>query len=151
MTMALDTNKWPIFSLLDTSFLVSIRVACILGSAGNEAMVITNDDEVYALGSNCSGCLGLGGDIHRYINLGGLPSNCMYSFSGDAVSGLEPRRVDPLCKKNIVSFAYGSGPHVLAVTKSIKLCSILFEHSAAFVFLDQMERCTVGGTTATVS
>ena len=58
--MTLDTNKWPIFSLLSTEFLSAIRQACVLGSSGNEAIVITTDDEVYALGSNCSGCLGLG-------------------------------------------------------------------------------------------
>ena len=34
---------------------------------------------------------------------------------GDAISGLEPRKVDSLCKKNIACFAYGSGPHVLAL------------------------------------
>ena len=58
--MALDTDKWPIFSLLDAEFLASIRTACVFGSSGNEAIIITRDDDVYALGSNCSGCLGLG-------------------------------------------------------------------------------------------
>ncbi|ELT97775.1 hypothetical protein CAPTEDRAFT_180059 [Capitella teleta] len=95
--MSLDATKWPIFSLLEPSFIATIRMACVLGSAGNEAIVITNDDEVYSLGSNCSGCLGLG---------------------SDAMSGLEPRKVEQLCKKNIVSFAYGSGPHVLATTNA---------------------------------
>ncbi len=59
-TMALDTDKWPIFSLLDPEFIQSIRTACVFGSSGNEAIIITNEDDVYALGSNCSGCLGLG-------------------------------------------------------------------------------------------
>lgn len=42
----------------------------MFGSSGNEAIYITNDDEVYAIGSNCSSCLGLGK----------LPNNepCMY-------------------------------------------------------------------------
>ena len=40
------------------------------------------------------------------------------TFSGDALSGLEPRKVEPLCRKNIVCLSYGSGPHVLAVTTS---------------------------------
>lgn len=42
----------------------------MFGSSGNEAIYITNDDEVFAIGSNCSSCLGLGK----------LPNNepCMY-------------------------------------------------------------------------
>ena len=58
--MSLDLDKWPIFSLLETDFLASIKQACVYGNSGNEAIIITKDDEVYALGSNCSGCLGLG-------------------------------------------------------------------------------------------
>lgn len=30
------------------------------GNRGNEALLVTVDDEVYALGSNAHGCLGLG-------------------------------------------------------------------------------------------
>ncbi len=58
--MTLDTDKWPIFSLLDGEFLSSVRIACVFGSSGNEAVLVTKDDDVFALGSNCSGCLGLG-------------------------------------------------------------------------------------------
>ena len=61
---------------------------------GNEAIVITRDDDVYALGSNGSSCLGV----------------------GDAQSCLHPRKVEALSKKNIVSLACGRGPHVLAVS-----------------------------------
>ena len=42
-----------------------------------------------------------------------------FNFSqGDAHSSFEPRKVEVLCKKNIVDIAFGSGPHVLAVSKS---------------------------------
>lgn len=64
-------------------------------------MFLTNDDEVYAIGSNCSSCLGL----------------------GDAHSSFEPRKVDVLCKKKIVDIAFGSGPHVLAVSKNGEMYS----------------------------
>ena len=40
--------------------------------------------------------------------------NCYLLYLGDASSDLEPRRIDQLCKKNIIDIAYGSGPHVLA-------------------------------------
>lgn len=89
-----EIGRWPIFSLLDEEFLTSLRIACVFGSAGNEAIVVTKDDDVYALGSNSSSCLGV----------------------GDAQSCLHPRKVEALCKKSVVSLACGSGPHVLAVS-----------------------------------
>ena len=58
--MSLDVTSWPLFSLLEPEFVATVRLACVYGSSGNEALVITTDDDVYALGSNCSGCLGLG-------------------------------------------------------------------------------------------
>ena len=47
------------------------------GNLGNEALIVTRDDEVFALGSNGAGCLGLG-DMH---------------------STLAPKQVEPLCHK----------------------------------------------------
>lgn len=87
-------SKWPIFSLLDEAFLRSIRRAAVFGSTANEAVVVTDKDEVFAFGSNNNSCLGL----------------------GDNKSTLAPRRVEQLCKKGIVEFVFGSGPHVLAVS-----------------------------------
>jgi hypothetical protein len=40
-------------------------------------------------------------------------------FPGDTISTLEARKVEQLCGKRIVSFAYGSGPHVLALTEGM--------------------------------
>ena len=40
------------------------------------------------------------------------------SISGDSHSSFEPRKIDGLCKKRIVDVAFGSGPHVLAVSES---------------------------------
>ena len=37
---------------------------------------------------------------------------------GDSYSTLQPKKVEVLCQKAITSFAYGSGPHVLALTHS---------------------------------
>lgn len=50
--------------------------------------------QVFALGTNCSGCLGL----------------------GDVQSTIEARRIDVLCGKKIVSLSYGTGPHVVIAT-----------------------------------
>ena len=56
----LDVTKWPIFSLLSQDEVEKITKICVYGSSGNEAIFITEGDDVYAIGSNCSGCLGLG-------------------------------------------------------------------------------------------
>ena len=58
---------------------------------------MTSEDQVFALGCNSTGCLGLG---------------------EPATSTLQARKVDVLCGKAIVAFEYGSGPHVLALTKT---------------------------------
>eukprot|EP00795_Rhopilema_esculentum_P016567 gene16567-7990_t len=73
--------------------------AFVFGGAGNEALVTLSSGDVYSLGFNGNGCLGV----------------------GDSTSTMEPRKVEILCQKVLVDFAYGSGPHVLAVTGS--LCS----------------------------
>uniref|UniRef100_A0A3B5K3X4 RCC1 and BTB domain containing protein 2 n=2 Tax=Takifugu rubripes TaxID=31033 RepID=A0A3B5K3X4_TAKRU len=90
----LDVGKWPVFALLPPEELKLIRQACVFGSAANEALYVTVNDEVFALGTNCSGCLGL----------------------GDLQSTIEPRRIDVLCGKKIVSLSYGTGPHVAIAT-----------------------------------
>uniref|UniRef100_A0A8C6URZ7 Regulator of chromosome condensation (RCC1) and BTB (POZ) domain containing protein 2 n=2 Tax=Neogobius melanostomus TaxID=47308 RepID=A0A8C6URZ7_9GOBI len=90
----LDVGKWPVFALLPPEELQLIRQACVFGSAANEAIYVTVNDEVFALGTNCSGCLGL----------------------GDLQSTIEPRRIDVLCGKKIVSLSYGTGPHVVIAT-----------------------------------
>lgn len=50
---------------------------------------------MFAFGLNCSGCLG----------------------TGDGVSTIVPKRLDFLRRKKVVSFSYGSGPHVLLATE----------------------------------
>ncbi|GFY75775.1 RCC1 and BTB domain-containing protein 1 [Trichonephila inaurata madagascariensis] len=101
VTKMSNIDKWLIFSILEPDFISNIKIACVFGSSGNEALIVNKDDDVYALGSNCSGCLGL----------------------GDSHGSLEPRKVEALCKKGIESFAYGSGPHVLAITADGELFS----------------------------
>ncbi|GFO40077.1 rcc1 and BTB domain-containing protein 1 [Plakobranchus ocellatus] len=91
-----DLSRWPIFSILDNELLGSVKKICVFGSSGNEAIFITKEDDVYAFGSNCSNCLGL----------------------GDSHSSFEPRKIELLCQKNIVDLAFGSGPHVVAISKA---------------------------------
>ncbi len=54
-----------------------VRLACVFGNLGNEAILVTESDEAWALGSNGAGCLGL----------------------GDMASTLVPRKVEGLCNK----------------------------------------------------
>ncbi|XP_069859290.1 RCC1 and BTB domain-containing protein 2 isoform X2 [Dipodomys merriami] len=90
----LDVGKWPIFSLCSEEELQLIRQACVFGSAGNEALYTTINDEIFVLGTNCSGCLGL----------------------GNIQNTIEPRRLDSLSGKKIACLSYGSGPHVILAT-----------------------------------
>ncbi|XP_076453620.1 RCC1 and BTB domain-containing protein 1-like [Babylonia areolata] len=101
MSRQADLSRWPIFSILPEKILNTICKVCVFGSSGNEAIFITESDDVYAIGSNCSGCLGL----------------------GDTHSSFEPRKIASLCKKDIVDIAFGSGPHVLVVTSEGDLLS----------------------------
>lgn len=41
-----DVTKWPLFSLMGPQELSAIRKACVFGTSANEAIYITNDDEV---------------------------------------------------------------------------------------------------------
>ena len=109
---SMDLASWTIFSLLDKEFSAQIRLACVFGNLGNEALIVTKDDEVYALGSNGAGCLGLG-DMHSTL----APKQVM-SLCKEWSNNLQ---VEPLCYKRVVGFAYGSGPHVLAFTESGEL------------------------------
>jgi RCC1 and BTB domain-containing protein len=94
-------SRWPVFSLLSIDFLQSVKLACVFGTCGNEAVIVSHIGEVYALGSNSNGCLGV----------------------GDSQSSLQPRKVEALSKKGVVHLAYGSGPHVLALTSEGELYS----------------------------
>lgn len=42
----LDVGKWPVFALLPPEELRLIRQACVFGSAANEALYVTVNDEV---------------------------------------------------------------------------------------------------------
>ena len=55
-----DLSRWPLFSVLTADIILTIKKICVFGSSGNEAIYITESDDVYAFGSNCSSCLGLG-------------------------------------------------------------------------------------------
>jgi RCC1 and BTB domain-containing protein len=52
--------------------------------------------QVFALGSNGAGCHGV----------------------GDMNSSLTPRKIEALSQKKLLDFAYGVGPHVLALTNA---------------------------------
>ncbi|XP_072180243.1 RCC1 and BTB domain-containing protein 1-like [Diadema setosum] len=101
MTNIYDVAKWPIFSLLEDELLSSIKLACVFGSAGNEAIFVTKDDDVYAIGNNHNACLGL----------------------GDVQSILTPRKIESLCQKGLCTMSFGSGPHVVAATENGEIFS----------------------------
>ena len=56
----MDLKKWSIFAILEKEFLAQIRLACVFGNLGNEALMISHDDEVnrvnnfISVGHKCS-------------------------------------------------------------------------------------------------
>lgn len=54
---------------------------------------------VYGIGNNTYGCLG----------------------TGDTHSTIYPKKIEALCGKSVKTFAYGKGPHVLALTEEGKV------------------------------
>ena len=46
-----DVSKWPLFSLLSTEELATIRQACVFGTSANEAIYITHSSEVRSASS----------------------------------------------------------------------------------------------------
>ncbi|KAK1124707.1 hypothetical protein K0M31_006071 [Melipona bicolor] len=94
-------RNWPIFSFIDWNCVSKVHMALVYGNLGNEALIVTTDKVVYALGCNTSGCLGI----------------------GVSHSTLYPKKVEALCGKDIKTFAHGRGPHVLALTEEGKIYS----------------------------
>ena len=76
----LDVTKWPIFSLLSQDEVEQITKICVYGSSGNEAIFITASDDVYAIGSNCSGCLGLGNVLSSELLLNSASTTCFLAY-----------------------------------------------------------------------
>ncbi|XP_028401889.1 RCC1 and BTB domain-containing protein 1-like [Dendronephthya gigantea] len=92
----LDVGKWCIFHMVDDAILQVAKTVCVFGPSGNEAFIITKEDDVYAFGANVNSCLAL----------------------ASGTSTLQPKKVEKLSKLNITSFSFGSAPHVLALTGS---------------------------------
>ncbi|XP_053998303.1 RCC1 and BTB domain-containing protein 1-like isoform X1 [Hylaeus anthracinus] len=90
----MSLQNWPVFSFLEPKFISKIHMVIVYGSLGNEALIVTKDKMVYGVGKNACGCLG----------------------TGDHDGTLCPKKVDALRNKDIKLFAYGKGPHVLALT-----------------------------------
>nr|BDV49870.1 MAG: RCBTB1-like protein [Metapenaeopsis lamellata majanivirus] len=97
----MEVNKWPIFSLLKPDFIEKMKMIHVFGKLAGEAIIITKDDDVYALGSNHVGCLGV----------------------GDQISTMGPRKIESLCQKKVKGIACGSEPHVLVYTENGELYS----------------------------
>ena len=57
--MAGDLSKCHLLSILPDVFLHDVHWVVVFGTAGNEAIMVTQGDEVYAMGANANCCLGL--------------------------------------------------------------------------------------------
>jgi RCC1 and BTB domain-containing protein len=75
-----NINNWVVLHKLRQSFISNIKFVCIFGENGNEVLIVSKDDNVFAFGPNKYGCLGLG--------------------HNNPIQ--EPTRVEELCYKEIV-------------------------------------------------
>nr|XP_003699339.1 PREDICTED: RCC1 and BTB domain-containing protein 1-like isoform X1 [Megachile rotundata] len=93
-----ELNYWPIFNVVDTEFISKIRMAIVYGNLGHKALMVTNDEMVYAIGTNVN-------------------------YEADDISNmLGPTKIEVLCGKNIKTLAVGRD-HLLALTKQGKVYS----------------------------
>jgi len=77
-------NSWPILSFIPTDIADDVIKAFVFGGAGNEAIIVVSSGDVYALGFNGNGCLGI----------------------GNGNSTLEPRKIDILCQKDLIGLGW---------------------------------------------
>jgi RCC1 and BTB domain-containing protein len=95
-----NCSIWPVLDKLKPEFISNIKFFCVFGVKGNEVIIVTKNNKVFAFGDNKHGCLGLG--------------------HNNAVN--EPENVNELCDQQIIDISYGNY-HVLALTKSGKCFS----------------------------
>ena len=124
--MAGDLSNWHILSLLQEDFLQKITWIAVFGTTGNEAILLTKEDEVFVLGANTSSCLGLERSVQiglqpkrldnlcgksKYLNVKGVKAI-------DLKCNLIQVNINHLiCYSDIIYLTCGCGPHVLALTK----------------------------------
>ncbi|XP_018392811.1 PREDICTED: RCC1 and BTB domain-containing protein 1-like [Cyphomyrmex costatus] len=89
-----DLRNWHIVSTLESEFVSRIHMVMVYGENGKNALIVTRDKMVYALGANTKGCLG----------------------TGNKDATLHPKKIEVLCTKDVKTFAC-SYNHVLALTK----------------------------------
>lgn len=79
-----DVGKWPIFTLLSPQEIASIRKACVFGTSANEALYVTDDDEVRVSQNPSSGVLGSRWGVRSAQSSGtrGLGSNVFFQCLG---------------------------------------------------------------------
>ncbi|XP_011053149.1 PREDICTED: RCC1 and BTB domain-containing protein 1-like [Acromyrmex echinatior] len=90
--MCSDLRSWPVFSSLEPEFISQIHMVMIFGKLHKRALIVTRDKMVYVL------------DLY----------NCLET--GNKISTPYLKEIEDLRGKDIKTFAYGMGPHILALT-----------------------------------
>ena len=87
--------------------------------------MVTDEDDVYAMGCNSSGCLGV----------------------GDSLSTLEPKKIEILCKKKVKGIYEYSKVETSGWLSWEKKQDLLMEVVFIYLLLLKMGSFTLGGTT----
>lgn len=93
----LNLKKWAVLATVKEEILSSVVLVHVFGYEAESAYLVTSNDEVFALGENVLGRLGIG--------------------NVEVNSTQKPIKLDKLCGKHVICFTTGS-IHALALTKS---------------------------------
>ncbi|XP_018362146.1 PREDICTED: RCC1 and BTB domain-containing protein 1-like [Trachymyrmex cornetzi] len=92
--MCSNLRNWPVFSSLEPKFISEIHMVMVFGKLGKRALIVTKEKEVYDLNDNLQAL-----------------ENRDNSFTT-----LYRKKIKDLCGKDIKTFAYSMGSHMLALT-----------------------------------
>ncbi|KAL1116818.1 hypothetical protein AAG570_005288 [Ranatra chinensis] len=88
-----DLRHWGVFANLENGILETVELFQVFGELNECGLFVTSDDEVYVVGDNCDGQLGLDASFKKATS---------------------PVRVDGLCYKNVIELCCGWW-HVIAL------------------------------------
>ncbi|XP_014280364.1 RCC1 and BTB domain-containing protein 1 isoform X2 [Halyomorpha halys] len=94
---SVNLKKWTVLAPIKEEILSSVVLVHVFGYEAESAYFVTSNDEVFALGENVLGRLGIG--------------------NVEIISTQKPIRLNKLCGKHVICFTTGS-IHALALTKS---------------------------------
>lgn len=107
-----DVGKWPIFTLLSPQEIASIRKACVFGTSANEALYVTDNDEV-RISQNAEWNLSVKFEDWEKIVASRSSQNANLFISSSVLKYCSGRSIDTFIPLSLVCFLalYPLGPY----------------------------------------